>query len=74
MVLVARSIGVGVRGGLYARPLALRVSQRKGKLFRAPSALTLASWRGTCGVLAAAGIDGYYPLLATKAPRPCAGE
>ena len=34
----------------------------QGKLFRAPSVLTLACRRGACGAFAAAGICGYFPL------------
>jgi hypothetical protein len=70
MVLVASSIGVGARGGPYACP--------QGKLFRAPSTLTLACRRGACGAFAAAGICDYFPLrermLVIMALRPYAGE
>ena len=50
----------------------------QGKLFRAPSALTLARRRGASCAFTAAGIGGYPPLrecmLAIMASRSCAGE
>ena len=50
----------------------------QGKLFRAPSALTLACRRGACGAFAAAGICGYFPLrermLAIMTLRPFAAS